>query len=66
MKSLNTLWQTFKLTESDRSRIKDHNTLCLGLTGLSGSEKSTLANALEFKLKARGRHTYILDGDNLS
>ena len=65
MKSLNTEWQTFKLTEADRARIKDQNPLCLWLTGLSGSGKSTLANALEVKLNALGCHTYILDGDNL-
>ena len=65
MKSLNTRWQTFKLTEADRARIKDQNPLCLWLTGLSGSGKSTLANALEVKLNALGCHTYILDGDNL-
>ena len=65
MKSLNTEWQTFKLTEADRSRIKNQKSLCLWLTGLSGSGKSTLSNALEVKLNALGRHTYILDGDNL-
>ena len=65
MKSLNTQWQNFKLTETDRAKIKDQTPLCLWMTGLSGSGKSTLANALEVKLNALGRHTYILDGDNL-
>jgi adenylyl-sulfate kinase len=65
MKSLNTQMQNFKLTETDRAKIKDQTPLCLWMTGLSGSGKSTLANALEVKLNALGRHTYILDGDNL-
>ena len=65
MKSLNTKWQTFKLSESDRAKTKEQKPLCLWMTGLSGSGKSTLANALEIKLNALGRHTYILDGDNL-
>ena len=37
----------------------------LWFTGLSGSGKSTIANLVEKKLYARGRHTYILDGDNV-
>lgn len=65
MKSLNTQWQNFKLAETDRAKIKDQTPTCLWMTGLSGSGKSTLANALEVKLNALGRHTYILDGDNL-
>ena len=65
MKSLNTQWQNFKLTETDRAKIKDQTPLCLWMTGLSGSGKSTLASALEVKLNALCRHTYILDGDNL-
>ena len=39
--------------------------MCLWMTGLSGAGKSTLANALEQELKKQGKHTYILDGDNL-
>jgi len=35
------------------------------LTGLSGSGKSTIANIVERKLQAMGRHTYLLDGDNV-
>ena len=58
-------WQSFKLTEADRAKIKDQQPLCLWMTGLSGAGKSTIANALEEKLNALGKHTYILDGDNL-
>ena len=63
--STNIKWQSFKLTEADRTKIKHQQTLCLWMTGLSGAGKSTLANALEEKLNALGKHTYILDGDNL-
>lgn len=63
--STNIKWQNFKLTEADRAKIKDQQPLCLWMTGLSGAGKSTLANALEEKLNQLGKHTYILDGDNL-
>src|SRR6056300_933100 len=63
--STNIKWQSFKLTESDRAKIKHQQPLCLWMTGLSGAGKSTLANALEQKLNSVGKHTYILDGDNL-
>jgi len=63
--STNIQWQSFKLTEADRAKIKHQQPLCLWMTGLSGAGKSTLANALEEKLNALGKHTYILDGDNL-
>jgi len=63
--STNIQWQSFKLTEADRAKIKHQQPLCLWMTGLSGAGKSTLANALEEKLNNLGKHTYILDGDNL-
>jgi adenylyl-sulfate kinase len=63
--STNIQWQSFKLTEADRAKIKNQQPLCLWMTGLSGAGKSTLANALEAKLNQLGKHTYILDGDNL-
>lgn len=63
--STNIKWQNFKLTEADRAKIKNQQPLCLWMTGLSGAGKSTLANALEEKLNGLGKHTYILDGDNL-
>jgi adenylyl-sulfate kinase len=61
----NVKWQFFKINESDRSLIKNQTPLCLWLTGLSGSGKSTIANILEVDLISKGFHTYILDGDNL-
>jgi len=49
-----------------RCSIKLHNPLVIWLTGLSGSGKSTIANALEYELVTRYQaHTYLLDGDNI-
>jgi bifunctional enzyme CysN/CysC len=45
--------------------MKHQQARCLWFTGLSGSGKSTIANLLEKRLHADGKHTYILDGDNV-
>lgn len=63
--STNIQLQNFKLTQADRAKLKNQHPLCIWMTGLSGAGKSTLANALEEKLNHLGKHTYILDGDNL-
>ena len=61
----NIKFQHFALTQSERAKIKHQAPMCLWMTGLSGAGKSTLANALEQELNKKGKHTYILDGDNL-
>ena len=61
----NIQFQHFALTQTERAKIKYQIPMCLWMTGLSGSGKSTLANALEQELNKQGKHTYILDGDNL-
>src|SRR5204863_8649980 len=48
-----------------RSRQKGQRACVLWLTGLSGAGKSTIANRVEKRLTASGRHTYLLDGDNV-
>jgi bifunctional enzyme CysN/CysC len=48
-----------------RSRQKHQRPACLWFTGLSGAGKSTIANLLEKRLFASGRHTYVLDGDTI-
>ena len=63
--SSNILRQPFIIQEFERAKIKNQKPICLWFTGLSGSGKSTIANALEEKLNKLGKHTYILDGDNL-
>lgn len=48
-----------------RTRLKNHKSCILWLTGLSGAGKSTIANLTELQLAGMGCHTYILDGDNI-
>ena len=57
--------QHFLLTQAERAQIKNQTPMCLWMTGLSGAGKSTLANELEQVLNKKGKHTYILDGDNV-
>lgn len=57
--------QTLSITQQDRERLNGHQGKVIWFTGLSGSGKSTIANALEKELHAQGKHTYILDGDNI-
>ncbi|WP_425458251.1 adenylyl-sulfate kinase [Collimonas rhizosphaerae] len=57
--------QLFAVTRTDRAKLNGHAAKVIWLTGLSGSGKSTIANALAMELHAMGRHSYILDGDNV-
>jgi len=59
------LFQPTDADKSVRAALKRQTPYVLWLTGLSGAGKSTLANLVEKKLLAAGRHTYILDGDNV-
>ncbi len=59
------VWHESNVTKADRVKVKDQKPKCIWLTGLSGSGKSTLANALELALTEQGKHTYLLDGDNV-
>ena len=61
----NVHWQALEVTKAGRAEIKNQRARCLWFTGLSGSGKSTIANLLEKRLHAEGKHTYILDGDNV-
>ncbi|MDH4246223.1 MAG: adenylyl-sulfate kinase [Deltaproteobacteria bacterium] len=55
-----------RITKTERSALKGHRPAALWFTGLSGSGKSTIANAVEQRLVEHHRaHTYLLDGDNL-
>jgi bifunctional enzyme CysN/CysC len=58
-------WQALELNKTTRAAQKHQTPRCIWFTGLSGSGKSTIANALEQRLFAHGRHTYLLDGDNV-
>lgn len=57
--------QKLALDKLSRSSIKNQTPKVFWFTGLSGSGKSTIANALEQKLYSQGCHTYLLDGDNV-
>ena len=61
----NVHWQSLNVTKEQRAAAKAQKACCLWFTGLSGSGKSTVANALETRLQAMGAHTYLLDGDNV-
>jgi bifunctional enzyme CysN/CysC len=58
-------WQRLEVDRTARARIKQQAPRCLWFTGLSGAGKSTIANLVEKRLLALGRHTYLLDGDNV-
>ena len=57
--------QFFQIDKKTRAEINQQKPLCLWFTGLSGSGKSTIANALEIELSKMGKRAYILDGDNI-
>jgi len=57
--------QDYEITKAQRGALKSQKARVIWLTGLSGSGKSTIANALEQRLFASGAHAYVLDGDNL-
>lgn len=61
----NLTWQDSDVTKEIRERQLGQKAKTLWFTGLSGSGKSTLANALEIRLAAQGKHTMLLDGDNI-
>lgn len=64
-KSDNIYWSRGKVTAGQREQRNRHSGSVIWLTGLSGSGKSTIATELERELFNLGRHTYILDGDNM-
>ena len=61
----NLVWHHHAVTKQERSAIKQQRPCLIWFTGLSASGKSTVANIVEHKLHAMGRHTYLLDGDNV-
>jgi bifunctional enzyme CysN/CysC len=61
----NVHWQATEVTRAARAALKHQRPACVWFTGLSASGKSSIASRLEQRLHAAGRHTYLLDGDNL-
>ena len=61
----NIIRHDYQVSKLQRQKLLDQNSFLLWFTGLSGSGKSTIANALEYKLHSEGFKTYALDGDNI-
>ncbi len=64
-RSQNVAWQALDVTRELRAELKHQKPAVLWFTGLPGAGKSTIANLVEKKLAALGRHTMMLDGDNV-
>jgi len=64
-RATNVVWHDLYLDKKTRARLKNQHPCLLWFTGLSGAGKSTIANIIEQKLNADGKHTYLLDGDNV-
>ena len=64
-RAANTYFQAFEVTKTARARLNAQKPALLWFTGLSGAGKSTIADQLEKKLHALGKHTFVLDGDNV-
>jgi len=61
----NIVWHNHHVSKEERSTLKEQKPCVLWFTGLSGSGKSTIANAVESELLKLKKHTYLLDGDNI-
>jgi bifunctional enzyme CysN/CysC len=61
----NLRWQALDVTREVRSNLKNQQPVVLWFTGLSGAGKSTIANLVEKALARMGRHSFLLDGDNV-
>ncbi|NVP55562.1 sulfate adenylyltransferase subunit CysN [Mycoplana rhizolycopersici] len=64
-RATNIQWQALDINKEARAALKHQRPAVLWLTGYSGAGKSTIANTLEKLLHAQGKHTYVLDGDNV-
>ena len=65
LRAANLTWHESELDKERRARQKGQRPCILWFTGLSGAGKSTAASRVEGRLAARGRHSYLLDGDNV-
>ena len=65
MKTENTVWHQQHVAKEQRAMLKNQQPCLLWYTGLSGSGKSTVANAVDALLFSLGCHSYLLDGDNV-
>ena len=58
-------WHSHRVSRQDRERLNGHQGCVVWFTGLSGCGKSTIANLVDYKLHQAGKHSFLLDGDNL-
>ena len=61
----NIVKHSYSVNRDSRKKLKQHKSILLWFTGLSGSGKSTIANCVEQELHKNSIHTYTLDGDNI-
>lgn len=64
-KSNNVVWHSNSVEKPQREQLKNQKAITIWFTGLSGSGKSTIANLVDEKLYHAGKHSYVLDGDNI-
>ncbi len=64
-RSTNITWHEGNISRADREKLVNQKGVCIWLTGLSGSGKSTIAVAAEAALVSSGHLAYVLDGDNV-
>lgn len=64
-KATNVTWHDHNVTTAERAKLNGHKGAVLWFTGLSACGKSTIANAVDGLLYEMGKHSYILDGDNI-
>jgi adenylylsulfate kinase len=64
-KATNITWHEHQVSGEDRAALKGHKGAVLWFTGLSGCGKSTIANTVDHLLYSQGKHTCMLDGDNV-
>lgn len=64
-KATNVTWHDHKVTHDDRVKLMGHKGAVIWFTGLSACGKSTISNVVESMLCEKGKHSYLLDGDNI-
>ncbi|MGE3317512.1 MAG: adenylyl-sulfate kinase [Planctomycetaceae bacterium] len=64
-KATNVTWHDHRVSEADRAKLNGHKGAVLWFTGLSACGKSTVANTVDHILHSRGKHSFVLDGDNI-
>lgn len=64
-KATNVTWHDHKVSKEERCQLNGHKGAVLWFTGLSACGKSTIANTVDHLLHSMGKHSYVLDGDNI-